>query len=150
MTRRTAQRLIRHPLLAALLLAAFCARALIPAGYMPGEGGLVLCPAVAPAPAAPAAPHGMDHGMHAHAHAGHASHAAAADTVPDPVPSPAHDAGALCPFASASAALAAAPAPVRVLALEPVAPPAALPRPTFVPRGTVVPTRLPRGPPPFA
>jgi hypothetical protein len=46
---RVALRWARNPWLAVLLLAALFGHALIPAGYMPGAGGLVLCPGYAPA-----------------------------------------------------------------------------------------------------
>ena len=143
MTRRTAHRLIRHPLLAALLLAALYARAMIPVGYMPGEGGLMLCPAYAPAGASPVH-HDMGAGMHGtHGDTDHGMPGNPADDAP----APSHEASALCPFAAASASVAAPPVFPVVLGIVSEAPRAALARPPFVPRGTPVPTRLPRGPP---
>jgi hypothetical protein len=116
----------RNPLLAIVLLAALLSRALIPTGFMPGAGKLVICHGMAAA-GSTAATHG------------------AAEPKP-PGGSPAHDGSSGCPFAASATSIAsgdtALAAPTVVASLTP-----ALPADTFVPRAAVVATRLPRGPP---
>lgn len=148
MKHRTSIKWARSPALAALLLVGFLARALIPAGFMPGAGGLIQCSGYAPAPGALGLSmthdmssmnmSGMD--MSAMDHQGkHTSHDGR---------SPGHDGSSPCPFAAAASTLAPghSAVPTDSMAVEPGAVP--LPNPSFVPRGTTVPTRLPRGPPP--
>lgn len=144
----------RHPLLAAWVLLAFCVRALVPAGYMPGHGGLMPCPSAGPVPAS-AVPlmdmpsmQGMDmsamdasamamHGMHHHAlpQGAHAGHGGGTGNE--------HS----CPYASAVAQLAPGhdPAPAAWLAFvsSDVAPAHDVP----LPRAPIPCSRLPRGPP---
>ena len=137
--------------MAAPLLVAFLARAIMPTGFMPGQGGVVMCHAYAPVPGAGGAYHAMMHhtpgmhmagtdmsGMEMPAHAAHSpggSHA------------PAHDSAGICPFAAAVSAGLAHQAPVVAAHAQPVSTAVDLPVQPCVPRATVVPTRLPRGPP---
>ena len=155
---RIAYRLMSRPWFAGLLLAAVVARALVPVGFMPGKGGLMLCTAVA---TAPARAHDGDRGgagdtdmsgmdmagmemagmdmpgmpMDAH-HAGSGAHH-----------HPGHSAGGSCPFAAAPTAVTLAPFACCALPPPPVAVAVVFPPAQSVPRGTIVPTRLPRGPP---
>jgi len=139
-----AQRWLARRWFAALLFSALFARALIPAGYMPGAGGLMLCSGYAPVPGAQ--------------HAG-----AAADTMSgmdmsgmdmtgmaDPgAPGP-HHGVELCPFAAASCAMAAGHAPLLTISSPVPIARIVFPPERIIPRGTLVPTRLPRGPPAIA
>ena len=151
---QVAVRWARNRWLAALLFVTFSARALVPTGFMPGPSGLMLCPGYAPVETGSAAhqiPHdmsGMDLSsmdmspMAMPGHSGSTSHGGE---------SPGHEDSSICPFAAASATTMAI-SPVAVLVavactrthhidLVPQA---------VIPRDTVVPTRLPRGPPSFA
>jgi len=136
MRNRFAQRSLNRPWFAALLFTAVLCRALIPAGFMPGPDGLVLCSGYASAATgsgqSETAPDmsGMDmSGMQMSGH------------------SPSHESTGVCPFAAA----------LSVVALVHVLPPMALwhrvttaivyPPEKTIPRGTIVPTSLPRGPP---
>ena len=136
-------RWVRNPWLAVLLLGAIFTRALIPVGFMPGPGGLVLCPGYAPtnfgAGAASTAQHDMP-GMDMSGHDMGMDHSGKA---------PAHASMGGCVFAAAGTALAFfhTPGPALitpVVSLEKIF----APQP-FVPRTAVAPTRLPRGPPAF-
>lgn len=135
----------RRPWISALLLAALFCRALVPLGFMPGVAAdgslaLILCPAYGPAPTALAGAEGIHAHMPGMAHHGHlAGHDHAQ-----------HDAQDNCPYAGASTGMAYVQvAPAAVLQQGS---PALLPFPPerFIPRGTIVPTRLPRGPPSLA
>jgi hypothetical protein len=135
----------RNPWLAALLLVTFFARALIPAGFMPGPGGLILCHGFTPA--SHTASQAMDHDMSsmdmsgmAH-HGGHPSHDGGGQN---------HESSSLCPFAAAATTMATGHSAVFTLSAAVETGSIQLPDPPFVPRGTIVPTRLPRGPPAFA
>lgn len=145
----------RNPWLATLLLVAFCSRALIPTGFMPGPGGLILCNGFAPS--AHIVSHTTDHdtssmdmsgmdmaGMDMAGmthHAGHPSHDGGTQD---------HEGSSLCPFAAAATSMAAGHT-VLLAASEAVESGAVqIPEQPFVPRGTIVPTRLPRGPPSLA
>ena len=150
MKNRIAIKWARNPLLAALLLAAFFSRALIPAGFMPGPGGLILCNGFAPAPAT--ASQAMNHDMSAMdmsgmdmagmAHAvGHAAHTGGSQD---------HEGSSLCPFAAAATAMAGGHTSVYSVAIFSESEAVQLPEQPLVPRGTIVPTRLPRGPPAVA
>jgi len=122
-----------------LLAALFMGRALVPAGFMPGQGGLTLCPAYGPVQAAIAHAMamdmaGMDMGtMDLAGPAGHGGGHAG------------HDGG--CTYSAGAGALAT------VHSWPPVAYAPSAPRDflapveRWIPRGTIVPTRLPRGPP---
>jgi hypothetical protein len=152
---RTAIIWARNPLIAALLLVAFCARALVPVGFMPGPGGLVICDGHAPAQGALASTvtramsstdmdmPGMDMGVHAAQQGGHASNKGGA---------PAHEQSTPCVFAAAATTMATAHAyaPGPVVTAHVVALRITLSTQPIAPRGTLVPTRLPRGPPDFA
>ncbi len=115
---------------------------------MAGPHGLMLCPGHAPA--TPAMVHdmsgmdmsgmdmsGMDmSGMHMHASdAGHGA------------PTPDENRPEVCPFAAAATAMVAFHAPVAVVHSHFLSTELILPAQPVVPRGTIVPTRLPRGPP---
>lgn len=122
---RTAYKYLRQPWLAAILLIAFAVHVLIPEGFMPGRGGVILCLAHdvmlgdgGPTPSDPS-----HHGQH---------HAAA------------------CPFAAAAGGQAPAHAapvwlPPEHGSLVPVFPPQ---RSILCAR--IVATHLPRGPPTLA
>ena len=143
MRRSVALRWARNPWLAVLLLGAIFTRALIPIGYMPGGAGVMLCPGYAATAggAAHSAGHqdmpGMDMSDHG---AGGMDHGGK---------SPGHEGMGFCPSGAAvtvftlSQALAtAAYAPIVKLNVRFVPGP-------LIPQGTVIPTRLPRGPPAF-
>jgi len=128
-------------------LVTFFARALVPTGFMPGPGGLILCSGYAPiaGSAAHQMPHdmsGMDmSGMAMPGHPGSPSHGG---NAPD------HVSMGVCPFAAAASTMSA-PHAVSVVAFAHLLPASiALPSQVFIARGTIVPTRLPRGPPSFA
>jgi len=148
---QVAIRWARKPWLAALLLVALGSRVLIPAGFMPGPGGLVLCSGHGPMiMSMPSDMAGMDmsnmdmsgmdmtgmvrHGSHPSHHGG----------------SPGHEGTSLCPFAAAATAMAGGHNTVIAGAVAAASGPVLLPFRPFVPRNTMVPTRLPRGPPTFA
>ena len=79
---------------------------------------------------------GMDMaGMEAH-HAGHSKGG-----------SPEHEHLTVCPFAGAATPMASGKVPLAIAPVPAVARQIALPSLPFVPRRTIVPTRLPRGPP---
>jgi len=118
---------MRNPLLAALLLVAFGSHALIPSGFMPGRGGLVIC-------------HG--HVMSSSGMPGHG------DTTPGHGGAdPHHPNASLCPFAAAATTMAAAQSAVSLAVAVILISDVALPSRSFIPRSILVPTRLPRGPP---
>ena len=132
---------------AALLLTAFVAQALIPAGFMPGAGGLILCPGYSaditthramghdmPGMDMPDMP-GMDH------HGGDQSHKGETSG---------HEGSSLCPFAAAATPMVGSQTAVHIPAADVDSRIIALPPLPFVPRGTIVPIRLPRGPPSLA
>ena len=152
---RMAIRLARNPLLAALLLVTFVARALIPAGFMPGPGGFVLCNGYAPASgaAAQAMAHdmssmdmsGMDMaGMDMSGMVHHGEHSSRDGSAPN------HAGATLCPLAAAATSMASGHIAVLTASVAVETGSVQLPDQPFVPRGTIVPTRLPRGPPSLA
>ena len=135
-----------------MLLLAFCSRALIPSGFMPGPAGLVIC-------------NGYTHA--AIAASGTTAHPVAAMATVDmdmagmdmPAPgahsskdggNPGHDGSTPCPFAIAATAMASGHPAIFVVALRFTAEATQLPPESFVPSGTIVPNRLPRGPPAVA
>jgi len=152
---QVAIRVARNPWLAALLFVTFFARALVPTGFMPGPGGIILCSGYAPIATGSAA-HQMAHdmsgmdmsgmdmssmdmsGMAMPGHSGSPSHGG---NAPD------HENMGICPFAAAASTLAA-PHSVAVVAFAHLIPTSVELSPQeFIPLGTIVPTRLPRGPP---
>ncbi len=155
MRTRVAIRYARNPWLAALLVVTFFARALIPSGFMPGAGGLIPCSGYAPLAAGSSTDHGpsdmsamdmsgmdmslMDmSGMAMPGHSGNPSHGG---NAPD------HESMGICPFAAVGSTMAASHA-VSVDAVAHLIPTSIeFPSQQFIPRGTIVPTRLPRGPP---
>jgi hypothetical protein len=61
---------------------------------------------------------------------------------------PNHEGMGVCPFAAAASTMSSAPHVVSVVVFARLIPASiALPPQEFIPRGTIVPTRLPRGPP---
>jgi len=143
----------QNPPLAALLLVAFFSRALIPAGFMPGPGGLVICPGYMPAPGA-ATPQSMSHDMPAMQMAGMdmsgMDMAHQAGHPPKDGGSPDHEGSSLCPFAAAAMTMVSGHFATLVSVSHVVTPRIDLPSQPVVPRGTIVPTSLPRGPPSLA
>lgn len=155
MRNQVAIRWARKPWLAALLLVAFCSRALIPTGFMPGPGGLILCNGYAPNPHTVSQT--MDHDMSAMGMSGmhmagmdmagmahHGSHPSHDGGTQD------HEGSSLCPFAAAATSMAAGHAALLAVSLAVESGAILLPEEPFIPRGTIVPTRLPRGPPSLA
>ena len=61
-----------------------------------------------------------------------------------------HEGQTLCPFAAAATAMATAHTAVLAVAMAVETGSFRIPDPPFVPSSTIVPTRLPRGPPLFA
>jgi hypothetical protein len=147
---RVAIRYARNPWLAALLVITFFARALIPTGFMPGAGGLILCPGYALLGTGSATDHGpsdksamdmpgMD--MSDMAMPGHSGNPSHGGNAPD------HESMGICPFAAVATTMAA-PHAICVAALAHlILTSIEFPPQKFIPRGTIVPTRLPRGPP---
>jgi hypothetical protein len=134
----------RHPLAATLLLVAFCTRALVPTGFMPGPGGLIVCPGDLPG-------HAISHMMHHDMSAmdmssmvvdadRHAHH----DTRSE------HEGSTLCPFAAAAGTAANVHVLALTLAVSSESEPVRFPLHSYIPRGTIVPSLLPRGPPSFS
>ena len=155
MKNRIAIKWARNPWLAALLLATFFSRALIPAGFMPGPGGLILCNGFTPASHAVSQTMehdmsamdmsgmdmaGMDMSGTAH-HGGHPSHDGGSQD---------HESSSLCPFAAAATTMATGHTAAFTVSAAVETGSILLPDQPFVPRGTIVPTRLPRGPPSLA
>jgi hypothetical protein len=141
--KHTAIKWAQNPVLSALLLAVCFSRVLIPAGFMPGPGGLVICFGYTPAPVAAAAGSMRDDmsGMDA---SQHSSHSTPGDRSSE------HDGASLCPFAAAATTMASGHAAVPAAFVHSVTRGNNVPRQPLVPRGTIVPTRLPRGPPNLA
>lgn len=148
-------RLTRSPLLAALVLVTFFARALVPTGFMPGPGGLMLCSGFAPSPAAVTQPMGHDMstmgmsgmdmtGMDMPGMAHQGDHSSRNNGSTD------HEGSSLCTFAAAATTMSSGHTAVLSVSVAVEAGSVQLPDQPFVPRGTIVPTRLPRGPPAFA
>jgi hypothetical protein len=63
---------------------------------------------------------------------------------------PDHESSGVCPFSAAATTMAALDVPSLSVHSPFVSTDIVLPLQPFIPRGTIVPTRLPRGPPPFA
>lgn len=143
MERELALRWARTPWLRSLLLIALLARSLSPAGFMPGPGGLMLCPGYAPVMS-----ESEDMNMPGMDMSDHAGPPSTARHSPDQPPS------SFCPFAAAASAtspLASEPAALLVITFTGVLTHRIDPPPEPVrPHRTIVPTRLPRGPPSLA
>jgi hypothetical protein len=128
-----AQRWLASRWFTALLFAALLSRALIPVGFMPAAGGIVLCSGYAPVAAMP----GMD--MPGMDMSGTADHGAGGPAQ--------HHGTEVCPFGAVATVMAAGHAPA-LAALTPFVPSVIVfPPQESIPRGTIVPTSLPRGPP---
>jgi len=129
------------------VLVAFALRALVPTGYMPGHGGLVICDGYAPASAAaPTFAMNMadmtDMDMSAMDISSPVEHPSKGGSTPG------HDGFSLCPFAAAATNMAMGQSVAfTAVAARIVIPRIQFPPERFIPRGTIVPTRLPRGPP---
>lgn len=140
----------RSPLVAALLLVAFCLHALIPVGYMPGPDGLVICSGYTPVPG-PAIAHTMsatsmgdDMDMSVVSTSGithHGAHPGKKGGVPE------HGGASLCPFAAAMAVMAGAQTAIPIGIARVVSTRIGVPPQQLVARATPAPTHLPRGPP---
>ena len=126
-----------------MLFTALLSRALVPVGYMPGAGGIVLCSGYAPVLTAVQGPEavggmpgmlmpGMDMSGEDHQGAGG--------------PSPRHGVE-FCPYTAVAAVMAAGHASLLNAFTLFVPSAVVFPPEQSVPRGTIVPTRLPRGPP---
>ena len=126
----------RRPWLALFLLGALFTRALIPVGYMPGAGGLIICPGYAPLTAATAA-HDMP-GMDMSGSGLGVDHSGKA---------PSHDSMGICPFAAAATVFAFLQAPTAVSNTPLIQVEVKLTSKFFISRSRIAPTRLPRGPP---
>ncbi len=130
-----AQRWLDRPWFAAWLCAALLSRALIPVGFMPGPGGIVLCSGYALVPAMPR----MDMpGMDMSGKADHDNATA---------PSQRHQGVEICLFSALARLMAVGPAPALAGFPQFVSSTAVFPPEKSIPRGTIVPTSLPRGPP---
>lgn len=146
MKSRTTIRCARHPIVAALLLLAFCSRALIPVGFMPGPGGLVVCDGHGAAQAASSAHDmaGMDTGemnMSGTVMPSQPMHSSGGKPAK-------HEDSTLCPFAAAVTAMATAGLGAALcVTARAIVPRVHFPPDRFLPTGTIVPTSLPRGPP---
>lgn len=133
-----ALRLARNPWLASLLLVTLAIRALIPLGYMPGSGGLMLCPGYAPIASINDTDHDDMSGM---------DMSGAAMPMDHDGKAPSHDSSVVCPFAAAATAFASFHTPT-VSAFASVVQLETKPAPEpFIPRSQVPLSRLPRGPP---
>jgi hypothetical protein len=128
-----AQRWLASRCFTALLFAALLSRALIPVGFMPGAGGIVLCSGYAPVAAMP----GMD--MPGMDMSGNADQGAGG-------PSQRHGIE-FCPFSAVASVMAAGHAPALAALARFVPTVIVFPPQKSIPRGTIVPTSLPRGPP---
>jgi hypothetical protein len=129
----SAQRWLARGWFTALLFTALFARALVPVGFMPGAGGIVLCSGYAPVPdMSRMAMPGMDM-------SGNTDQGAGGPAQPHGME--------FCPYTAVAAVMAAGhAAPLTVS--TPLVPSAILfPPEQSIARGTIVPTALPRGPP---
>jgi len=145
-----AHRWLNRPWFAALLLITLVARGLMPTGFMPGPGGIMLCPGYAPVLSAAADRPGMDDmagmpmdGMDmAHMDAaGHGRHGGQ---------SPLHEGMCVCPYAGAASGIGLLHAPLANLAAQLTSTVIVFPPERIIPRAPTAPTRLPRGPPSLA
>ncbi len=155
---RTVFRWGSHPLLVTLLMTAFCARALIPLGFMPGPEGLVLCPGYASMHGL-SAPPAMSREMAGMAGVDMSGMDMSATDMPATDMSAMkshfshdgmlkHGSLSLCPFAVAATTMVSGHASVMaVVLLLPVARSIQPPSLPLVPRTAFPPNRLPRGPP---
>ena len=140
-----AQRWLGKPWFTALLFAALLGRALIPVGFMLGPSGIVLCSGYALVPAMPYGLEaensmaGMD--MPGMDMSGKANHSDAR------APSHRHEGVQICLFSAFARVMAVGRAPL--LAAFPLflSSTSVFPPEKSIPRGTIVPTSLPRGPP---
>ncbi len=143
---------MRRPCFSAVLLIALMCRALVPVGYMPGIGldgafTVMLCPGYAPVLAQ--TPHDDS------AHPGEATSMADMPDMAGMADMPGtvhpghsqHETQGNCPYAGATMGMVLAHlASALLLGHQPDAS-VVFPPERHIPRGTIVPTRLPRGPP---
>lgn len=122
-----------------MLFTALFARALVPVGFMPGPGGIVLCSGYAPVPdmSGMAMP-GMD--MPGMDMSGNSDQGAGG-------PSQRHGME-FCPYAAVASVMAAGHAAPPAVSTPLIPSVILFPPEQSLPRGTIVPTALPRGPPP--
>jgi hypothetical protein len=151
-----AQRWMRQPWFSALLLLALLSRALVPVGYMPGIGSdgaftVMLCPGYVPLPAQEPR---ID-SAHPNTMADTPGISGMADT-PDMAGMPGmaehrgqsqHENQSDCPYAGATTGTALVHLAAAMLLPQLPSSSAVFPPDRYIPRGTIVPTRLPRGPP---
>lgn len=131
-----AQHWLKRPWFTALLFAALFSRALIPLGFMPGPGGIVLCSGYAPVEHSMPAMDmpGMDM-------SGNADHADAT------APAHRHEGVQICLFSAMARVMAVGHAPLPAAFPLFDSSTAVFPPEKFIPRSRIVPTSLPRGPP---
>jgi len=155
---QTARRWVQNRWFSALLLTAFICRALVPVGSMPGVGAdgrftVMLCPAYAPTLGSGHDAAQLDDAVAMADMPGMSAMAGMADMLKTGGSSKhlhshhAHQAQGTCSYAGAVAGMAPLQrAPVlqwpELASLAVVFPPE-----QYIPRGTIVPTRLPRAPP---
>jgi hypothetical protein len=132
-----AQRWLGRRWFAALLFTALFSRALIPVGFMPAAGGIILCSGYASVGTSGMDMPGMQ--MPGMDMSGNADHGGGS-------PPPRHGTE-LCPFSAVASVMAAghAPTPTALTLVDPTV--IVFPPEQSIPRGTLVPTSLPRGPP---
>ena len=142
-----AHRWLNRPWFAALLLITLVARGLMPTGFMPGAGGIMLCPGYAPVLNAADAPPAMDDmagmpmdGMDM-AHMDVAGHGRQGGQ------SPLHEATCACPYAGAASGIGLLHEPLAIQAAQTTSAAVVFPPERVIPRARIAPTRLPRGPP---
>ena len=127
-----AQRWLDRPWFTALLFAALCSRALIPVGFMPAAGGIVLCSGYAAVPAMDMP--GMDM-------------SGKTDQANASAPSHRHEGVQICLFSAVTRLMAAGHPSALAAFPHFVSGTTVFPPEKSIPRGTIVPTSLPRGPP---
>jgi len=147
---------MRRPCFSAVLLMALLCRALVPVGYMPGVGSdgvftIMLCSGYAPV-----LPHDDSaHPGEAASMAGVPDMSGMAD-IPDMAAMPEmaqhsghgqHEVQGNCPYAGATTGMALVRLAPATLLPQPSLSSVVLPPERYIPRGRIVPTRLPRGPP---
>ena len=144
---RIARKWLQRPWFAALLLITLVARGLMPTGFMPGPGGVMLCPGYAPVLSAADNRAGMDEMAGMPMDGMDMAHMDSAGQGHHGRQSPLHEGMCACPYAGAAAGVGLVNAPFAMLASQLVSTALFFPPEKLIPRGTIVPTRLPRGPP---
>ncbi|HEY6454965.1 MAG TPA: hypothetical protein VIY90_06725 [Steroidobacteraceae bacterium] len=137
---KLAQRWLARSWFTALLFAALLSRALIPLGFMPGPGGIVLCSGYAPVSAMPYGPE-AEHSMPGMDMSGNAEHAHVR------APSRRHEGVQICLFSAVAKVMAVGHGSLLAAFSLFNSSRTVFPPEKSIPRGTIVPTSLPRGPP---